>query len=153
MRTETAPLGTLTIPGQPKHLHEARAFVARTLGPGCLRADEAVLLASELIGNAMQYSDSRRDGGTIIMNVIAIPGGVRIEVIDEGGPTLPNLSPIGHPQPDLAESGRGLQLVSMLSSRWAYSHDPGRTVTWCELDTSPSEQPADGQPLVQEVQD
>ena len=33
----------------------------------------------------------------------------------------------------LAENGRGLQLVQMLSARWNYAHDEAGTVTWFEL--------------------
>lgn len=64
---------------------------------------------------------------------MAIPGGIRAEVIDEGGATDPTLRP-GHPGlPELAEGGRGLQLVEMLSARWSYIRDETRTVTWFEL--------------------
>jgi len=139
MRTGTTLLGSLTIPGQPRHLRAARAFVTDTLGPDCPCADVAVLLASELIANAMQHSYSRRDGQTITVNLIVIPGGIRAEVIDAGGPTVPSLRPTQFGQPDLAERGRGLQLVDMLADRWDYSRDEAVTVTWFELSASASE--------------
>ena len=79
-----------------------------------------------------------RDGGAITVNLIAIPGGIRAEVTDDGSETVPALRPTqpAEPgQPDLAESGRGLQLVDMLSARWGYSRDEPGTITWFELAT------------------
>jgi len=137
MNTATALLGSLTIPGQPEQVAHARAFVARTLGDGRVCADTAVLLTSELVSNSLQHSHSRRDGGTITVTLIAVPGGIRAEVIDEGGATVPALRP-GQPEPpELAESGRGLQLVDMLSARWSYTSDEAGTVTWFELAEPP----------------
>ncbi len=139
MKAGAALLGSLTIPGQPGRVAEARAFVARTLGEGRACAPTAVLLTSELVTNALQHSDSRRDGGTITIALIAVPGGIRAEVTDEGGTTVPVLSP-GQPGPsELEERGRGLQLVDMLSARWNYLCDTAGTVTWFELAEPPHE--------------
>ena len=118
MRTGVALLGSLTIPGRPEHVAEARAFAAQRLGDGWACADTAVLLTCELVTNALQHSDSRRDGGTITVTLIAVPGGIRAEVIDEGSATVPALRPDPPEPAELAESGRGLQLVDMLSARW-----------------------------------
>jgi anti-sigma regulatory factor (Ser/Thr protein kinase) len=135
MRTGTALLGSLTIPGRPEHVAEARAFAARKLGDDWACADTAVLLTCELVTNALQHSDSRRSGGTITVTLIAVPGGIRAEVIDEGSATVPALRP---DSPELAEGGRGLQLVDMLSARWNYCRDEAGTVTWFELTEPPS---------------
>ena len=126
-------LGSLTIPGRPEHVAEARRFTARTLGNSCGCADIAVLLTSELVTNSVQHSDSSRGGGTITVTLIAIPGGIRAEVTDAGGATVPALSPGQTERPELAESGRGLQLVDMLSVRWSCSRDEAGAVTWFEL--------------------
>ncbi len=139
MRTGTTLLGSLTIPGQPACLRAARAFVADTLGRDSPGTEVAVLLASELISNAMQHSDSRHDGGTITTHLIAVPEGIRAEIIDAGGQTVPSLRPVQPGQPDLAESGRGLQLVDVLAARWGYSRDEAATVTWFELCTPATE--------------
>lgn len=133
MKTETALLGSLTIPGQAEHVAEARAFVSRALGADCPEADTVILLTSELVTNSIQHSQSGRDGGTITITLIAVPGGIRAEVIDEGGPTNPVLSRGQVGPAVLAENGRGLQLVQMLSARWNYAHDEAGTVTWFEL--------------------
>lgn len=135
MKTETALLGSLTIPGQAEHVAEARAFVSRTLGADCPEADTVILLTSELVTNSIQHSRSGRDGGTITITLIAVPDGIRAEVIDEGGPTHPMLSCSQVEPAPLTENGRGLQLVQMLSARWSYAHDEAGTVTWFELAT------------------
>jgi anti-sigma regulatory factor (Ser/Thr protein kinase) len=132
MKPGVVLLGSMTVPGKPEHLRAARAFVAATLGEDCGCADTAVLLASELITNSMQYSDSRRDGGTVTIILIAVPAGIRVEVIDGGGTGSPVMRPVA-PGSELAERGRGLQMVEMLSARWGYYQDAAGTVTWFEL--------------------
>lgn len=133
MSTETVLLGSLTIPGRPEQLHAARMFVARVLSGDCPCMDTVVLLASELISNSLQHSDSRHPGGVITVTLIEIQGGIRAEVADEGGVTVPALRPAPRGSPELAESGRGLQLVDTLSARWSYCRDQAGTVTWFEL--------------------
>lgn len=139
MNAGTVLLGSLTIPGQPEQLHAARAFVSQALGDQCACLATAVLLTSELVTNSIQHSDSRREGETVTVVVIAVPGGVRTEVIDEGGATIPAVCPEHGSQPDLAESGRGLQLVEMLATRWGHYRDEAGALTWFELLTSPHE--------------
>ena len=137
MKTSAALLGSLTIPGRPERVAQARAFVAQALGDHRTSADTAVLLTSELVTNSLQHSDSGRDGGTVTITLIAIPGGIRAEVIDEGGATVPALHPGPPESPELTVSGRGLLLVNELAARWSYSRDEAGTVTWFELDLPP----------------
>jgi anti-sigma regulatory factor (Ser/Thr protein kinase) len=132
MRTGTTLLGSLTIPGRPECLRQARQFVARTLGDDDPHAEVAALLTSELIANSMLHSDSR-DGGTITVNLLAVPDGIRAEIIDAGGQTVPVLRPTRSGEPELPENGRGLQLVEALAARWDFSTDEAGTVTWFEL--------------------
>src|SRR5258705_11149525 len=58
-------VGSLTIAGRTKNVAEARAFLGRTLGDTHPCADEAVLLCSELVTNAMLHSESGQPGGTV----------------------------------------------------------------------------------------
>jgi anti-sigma regulatory factor (Ser/Thr protein kinase) len=138
MMTGATLLGSLTIPGRPEHVAEARAFATQKLGDDCACADTAVLLTCELVTNALQHSNSRRDGGTITVTLIAIPDGIRAEVIDEGSATVPALRPAPPETADLAEGGRGLHLVDMLSTRWNYCRDEAGTATWFELTEPPA---------------
>jgi anti-sigma regulatory factor (Ser/Thr protein kinase) len=107
--------------------------VARTLEGRHSGTDTAVLLTSELVGNSLQYSHSCQPGGVITVVLIARPGGIRAEVADGGGVTVPTLSLSAAGPADLAESGRGLQLVNLLSVRWGYHREGSRTITWFEL--------------------
>lgn len=128
-------LGSLTIPGQPENVRTARKFVARTLGASHSCTDTAVLLASELIANSLRHSRSG-NGGHITIHLIAVPGGIRIEVADQGGASTPVLGFARSREPDLAElaeNGRGLELVDALASRWGCGNDATGTVTWFEL--------------------
>lgn len=133
MQAGAALLGSLTIPGRPENVRAARAFVAQALADDCACAPTAVLLTCELVTNSLQHSDSRRDGGTITVTLISIPGGIRAEVVDQGGATVPALRSGNPGLPELAEGGRGLQLVEILSARWSYTRDEAGTVTWFEL--------------------
>jgi anti-sigma regulatory factor (Ser/Thr protein kinase) len=133
MPPQAVLLDTLTVPGQPTFLHAVREFVAHVLGDGCACGETAVLLTSELVANSVQHSSSRHPGGTITVVVIGIADGRRIEVIDNGGTTVPALKTADEDSEDLAEDGRGLQMVEMLSARWGTYSDAAGTVTWFEL--------------------
>jgi anti-sigma regulatory factor (Ser/Thr protein kinase) len=146
MPNQAVLLGSLTIPGEPAYLREARKLVARTLADGNADVDTAVLLTSELVTNSMQHSRSGRPGGTVTITVIAAPDGVRVEVIDDGGMTVPAVT-VGQPgDPGFGEGGRGLRLVEVLSARWDYYSDPAGTATWFELTADPYGCPS-GDPL------
>jgi serine/threonine-protein kinase RsbW len=120
-------LGSLTIPGEPARVGEARRFAAGILGAGHPCSDTAVLLTSELVTNSVQHSNSGRPGGTVTLTLISIPGGIRVEVIDDGAETRPAASAGPHRPPDLA----------MLSARWSHYSDSAGRVTWFELTEPP----------------
>jgi anti-sigma regulatory factor (Ser/Thr protein kinase) len=130
-------LGSLTIPGEPVRVGEARRFATGILGAGHPCSDTAVLLTSELVTNSVQHSNSGRPCGAVTLTVISIPGGIRVEVIDDGAEATPTASADPHRQPDLADRGRGLELVEMLSARWSHYSDSAGRVTWFELTESP----------------
>ena len=85
----------------------------------------------------MQHSNSRYPGGTVTISAIAVPDGIRIEVIDDGAPTVPAVSSSQEDPSRLTEDGRGLQLVDALSARWGHYTDQAGTVTWFELAGEP----------------
>jgi Histidine kinase-like ATPase domain len=71
---------------RPEQVGQARKFLAAALGD-CPAADDAVLCLSELAGNSVLHSASRRPGGAFTVSVeIRQRDYVRIEVRDEGGP-------------------------------------------------------------------
>lgn len=121
-------LGWLTVPGSPTSVPAVRDYLARLLDQQP-DAGTTVLLASELVANSVLHSDSRRDGGTVTVTVLAaLSGALRIEVTDQGGATVP----LVRDPASLAPGGRGLRLVDALSARWGFYQAEAGTVTWFE---------------------
>jgi serine/threonine-protein kinase RsbW len=91
-------------------------------------ADDAALLASELISNAIRHASALPSGQLEVAWAIDADG-VRLQVTDGGG----------HDQPQLRQaslddtSGRGLAIVAALADEWGVQeHSLGRTV-WAYL--------------------
>ncbi len=130
MMAGAAVLGSLTIPGRPEHVSEARAFVAKILGDQHPVIDVAVLLTSEIVTNALTHSKSRRADGTVRLFMIEIGDGIRVEVADDGSDLS---APIV--KGDLyASDGHGLFLVQSLAHQWGYVRAAGSTTVWFWLD-------------------
>jgi anti-sigma regulatory factor (Ser/Thr protein kinase) len=133
-------LGSVTIPGSPEHVSGTRAFIARTLDRlAGVDRDAATLLTSELVTNAIQHTDSGAPGGTVTVVVVKVPGGVLVEVIDEGSAGTPVV------KADLyAAEGHGLFLVQQLAAQWGYLRDDSGTTVWFHLPTAdePAREPA-----------
>jgi hypothetical protein len=64
------------------------------------------------------HSESGRQGGTVTITLIYVTDGIRVEVIDDGSQNEPAVRPSELKSVELAESGRGLQLVEFLSANW-----------------------------------
>jgi anti-sigma regulatory factor (Ser/Thr protein kinase) len=90
------------------------------------RAEDAVLLVSELVTNAVKYG-----GDGAIELLIAQPSDqVRVAVRDPGGPgPLPEMR-----TPGTAGGGHGLRLVDEIADRWGVEH--GSTIVWFEFDVA-----------------
>ncbi|MDK9496588.1 ATP-binding protein [Streptomyces katrae] len=107
----------------------ARAELRRALTDWGLSEleEDALLVASELITNAVRHAATPRDR-EIEIRYIRQPSGVRIEVHDAGA---------GRPEvrvPDLhSDGGRGLFLVAATADRWAVGErgGPGKRI-WAE---------------------
>jgi anti-sigma regulatory factor (Ser/Thr protein kinase) len=110
---------------RPASAAEARRFVARALRALDARdRDVAILLASELVTNALLYAQGR-----ITLRVTPLDDRIRVSVTDGSHTDV-------HPRrvsPD-ATSGRGLALVEQLSAAWGVEliTDDGKEV-WFEL--------------------
>jgi anti-sigma regulatory factor (Ser/Thr protein kinase) len=126
-------LGSVTVPGMPEHVSRTRAFVAdlanrAALGPDMM--ETASLLTSELVTNAMLHTSSGGSQGTVTVVVIDGPGGLMVEVIDDGSPDRgPEVQGDRY-----AAQGHGLFLVEQLASRWGFLRDGAGTTVWFELD-------------------
>jgi anti-sigma regulatory factor (Ser/Thr protein kinase) len=121
-----AVLGRLTLPGRPDHVREARSLVAKALGELHPRRDDAVLMASELVTNAILHTNSRRPGGTVMVTIIESAGGVRVEVTDSGSELT---SPVVRSEVFSAD-GHGLLLVQNLADQWGYVRGHSGTTVW-----------------------
>jgi hypothetical protein len=106
----------------------ARAWVSeRAGGLDSAFMDDALLIASELVTNAVRHGSPQ-----IVLSVREVPGGLRIEVGDEGS-TVPVPTTRA---PDTEQlTGRGLLIVAATSHDWGiapHPDRPGKTV-WAEL--------------------
>ncbi|MFI1972518.1 hypothetical protein BLA24_33105 [Streptomyces cinnamoneus] len=110
---------------------EARRRVLARLrewGMDEMACDDAQLVVSELVTNAVRHTDSDK-----VSCQLRLSGtGLRIEVVDQGhAPTEPRARCSGTDE----ESGRGLLLVGALSHAWGVRpDDDGRgRVVWADL--------------------
>ncbi|MEU4267110.1 ATP-binding protein [Streptomyces sp. NPDC026092] len=90
-------------------------------------AEHAVLLVSELVGNAVRHTGAR----VFALRLLRRRGWIRIEVRDPSR-GLPCLMPVQ----ELDISGRGLFLVDKLSDRWGVDLQPRGKTTWFEMRVS-----------------
>ena len=114
-------------PGRPEQAATVRAFLAAALA-GCPAADDVVLMADELVSNAIQHSRSGGPGGTFRLRLTVRPGSsAHVEVADAGGNWTGSG---GEPLADEDRlRGRGLRIVGALAATWGvHGDETGRTV-------------------------
>jgi len=117
-------MSTIELPPEPTSPGAARRFVT----DGLARHDGAptevaALLVSELVTNAVLHART-----PMVVTVTANDGSVRVGVQD-GSPTLPALRQYDRS----ASTGRGLQMVERLASRWGVDADDRSKTVWFEL--------------------
>jgi serine/threonine-protein kinase RsbW len=127
--THWLTLGSLTVPGEPQYVRSARTFVAQTIGVRHPRADEALLLTSEFVTNAVTHSRSRLPGGIVKVVVAAKALALLIAVTDDGSDaTVPAIR-----RPEYGEHGNGLLLADAIADLWGFECHSSRTVVWFKL--------------------
>jgi anti-sigma regulatory factor (Ser/Thr protein kinase) len=99
-----------------------RAHVSRD------RTDDALLVLSELIGNALRHARPL-ESGLLRVSWSFRHDGLEIAVTDGGGPTNPREL---HP-PVTALGGRGLSIVRDLAVDWGVRHDESGTTVYAVL--------------------
>ena len=127
----------------PRAARDARTFTSRVLAAWALShlAETATLLVSELITNAIAHAggviDSPDDPTELlgkvapVMLCVSLRETLLIEIWDQS-PT----PPIRRAAADDAESGRGLELVAMLSKEWGCNVlTSGGKIVWFALET------------------
>ena len=116
----------ISLPADLQSVRVARRFVqARcvSLGLSDDRRDDALLLASELVTNAVLHGRSE-----VCVEVTPRGGGVRIAVLDEN-----SRHPVPVPEDPNALDGRGLALVDALAESWGVEERPMGKAVWFEL--------------------
>jgi serine/threonine-protein kinase RsbW len=130
---ETVVLGAIAIPGRGEQVRVARAFVAGVLrelaAPDEAVLDNAILLTSELVTNAIRHSRSGESGGSVGLMVVAVPGGIRVEVTDSGSAAS---SPVVK-QDSYTCDGHGLFLVEAVATEWGCRRTGAATTVWFGL--------------------
>jgi len=121
-----AIIGSLTIPGRPEHVREARAFAAKALGDLHPALENIALLTSELVTNAIMHSRSRQHGGAVQVVMVESAGGVRVEVSDQGSEMT---APVVRSEVFVSD-GHGLFLVQALADQWGYVRNDNGTTVW-----------------------
>ena len=126
-----SPARTLTfdrmVYGELGELRGARAALRRWLN-GCPAADDVLLVAHELMANAVLHSGSKQL--YFIVRAEIQRDCIRVEVEDLGGYwPRPNIRSVGDDRP------HGLDIVALLAEMWATSLRPVdcRRVTWAKI--------------------
>ncbi|MEX2983750.1 ATP-binding protein [Streptomyces sp. C36] len=121
-------LGEVRLPSRPESAVAARrltqSVVMRHWGLSERLTEHAVLLVSELVGNAVRHTGARHFG----LRMLRRRGWLRIEVRDPSR-GLPCLLPVR----EMDVSGRGLFLVDKLSDRWGVDLLARGKTTWFEM--------------------
>jgi anti-sigma regulatory factor (Ser/Thr protein kinase) len=116
------------LPSRPESAATARRLaqvvVLRQWGLTPKMTEDAVLLVSELVGNAVRHTGARVFG----LRMHRRRGWIRVEVRDPSR-GLPCLMPVQ----EMDVSGRGLFLVDKLSDRWGVDLLPRGKTTWFEM--------------------
>ncbi|GGR92827.1 hypothetical protein GCM10010252_34370 [Streptomyces aureoverticillatus] len=128
------PCVTFTLAAMPSSVARARRLTRErlsSLAVGDDACDTAALVVSELVTNAIVHTASR----TVVCEICTGADTVRIAIRDEGhGAGVPR--PTGLRGPD-EEHGRGLLLVSAVSSAWGVQDSGSGLSVWAELPRSP----------------
>jgi len=126
----------LELPFEPASASIARRHVVhvlRTRGVESSACEDAALIVSELVGNALRHGRATR-GGRVLVGWQFGDDGLRIEVTDGGG-GRPEMQDGRNPW---SSSGRGLAIVAALAERWGYALETRGTTVWASVSTPSS---------------
>lgn len=123
-------LRQVSLRARPVAAAEARAQVRQAICTWEIPVDPAVavLLTSELVTNAIKHSP----GEVVILTITSTCDQFRVDVHDTSCSLPQTLT-----APVDAEAGRGLLLVSSLSTSWGYHQTPAGKAVYFALDFPP----------------
>ncbi len=122
---------TLRAPHEPASVAKVRREVANDLQTRDLSeqlVDEAEMVASELLTNAVRHARPLSDG-TIRVRWKIRGDVVEVEVTDGGGESVPRPAP----RTVWLTSGRGLRIVRSIAHEWGVTEDRTGNVVWATL--------------------
>jgi serine/threonine-protein kinase RsbW len=122
---------TLRVPWRIRSAVDVRrALVSelRALEVDATVVDEAEIVISELVANAVRHAKPLADG-SIRVNWTVRADVVEVEVTDGGGPTIPRPAPAS----PWSASGRGLRIVRSLAHEWGVQEDRNGHTVWVSL--------------------
>lgn len=90
--------------------------------------DEAEIVVSELVANAIRHARPLADGA-IRVHWKVKNNVVEVEVSDGGGPTIPKAAP----PTTWAPGGRGLRIVRSLAHEWGVLDDSNGRTVWASV--------------------
>ncbi|MGZ4165593.1 MAG: ATP-binding protein [Solirubrobacteraceae bacterium] len=123
-----------TFPAIPQSVHAARRFATDTLAG----APSSVLEAVELMVSELATNCIRHERTSFHITILGSSREIRVEVTDSGTGTPTMRSP-GPDEP----SGRGLQIVNMLSESWGVEPErPSGKTVWFTVPGATSERAA-----------
>lgn len=122
---------TIRVPWDAASVTKVRRAVvsdlrARGVGPDVV--DEAEIVVSELVANALRHARPLSDGAVRVHWKVKDPV-VEVEVSDGGGPTSPRPAPPS----TWAQAGRGLRIVRSLAHEWGVQDDRSGCTVWVAL--------------------
>lgn len=120
-------------PGEKAQVGAVRAWIEGFL-PACDAREDLVTIASELSTNAVTHTRSGHPEGRFTVDVTWSPDCARVVAGDQGSDEVPgNPGNPGQDQVACAETGRGLLIVSALSSRWGLAGDASARWIWADV--------------------
>ncbi|GAA2757504.1 ATP-binding protein [Actinopolymorpha rutila] len=125
----------LVLPFEVASARAARRRLAADLRAAGIASDEvhdAVLVLSELVGNALRHARPL-PAGALRVTWRRHPHRLEVSVTDGGGPTEPRPLEL----PASALGGRGLAIVDDLSARWGVRRGDRTTTVYAVLDLTP----------------
>jgi anti-sigma regulatory factor (Ser/Thr protein kinase) len=117
---------------RPEEVAAARRFVRGGLTRGSEAWETAQLLVSETVTSAIDKSSPADGSGTLEVGYAVVGRRLRVEVSDDGGPA--RLRRRIHD--DGSASGRGLEVVRTLATRWGVRESSAGRTIWFEVDLS-----------------
>ena len=122
---------TFAVPGIPASVPVARRRVRAALGSRGLGeyADDAEIIISELVANAVQHACDN-DTATIGVTLTHAASTAALTVaVSDSSPD----GPIRRGTPPGSEQGRGLQIVAALSAHWGWRREGGGKAVFAVL--------------------